>query len=334
MQKYINRPYLVDTLKDLHQAQMDLELGVVEELTTEAKLIVPAINEHDAEIGDLEEFHTPVKDAVDLVDAINILADQSFRFIGEFEDIRAFRNAHSPSETVTDFVPSWALLKNDYTYDDGTKVPAGTIVWARDCDGGTSGHINWRLMCAWTEIGDITKLTTVNKTNLVDAIEELHLEHGELEALTTTDKTNFVAAINEHDKEIGDLSTLDPLESKDLDDIATILNEILTNRSFKPWSKGRWFATEQEFWASTAGSGSEENEGRIWAYCEDTGSLMFSYVYDGCRHCWNKVAGAKKMGTLELLHTEHKETIVDAINELADLCYEDEDIDFNNDIQW
>ena len=55
------------------------------------------------------------------------------------------------------------------------------------------------------KIGDLSLLTTTQKDNLVNAINELD---GELNTtlLTTTNKT-IVGAINEHDTEIGDLST-------------------------------------------------------------------------------------------------------------------------------
>lgn len=174
---------LVDAINEINEKEGDLvgvinelhaEHGTLDDLTTTAKdTFVDAINELDAEIGDLEDFALFVRDATTLVEAINILALGAFRYIGEYSDIRAFRNAHSPSEVVADFVPCWAFIRSSYTYDTGQKVPAGTIVWAKDCDGGTSGHINWNLMCAWTEIGDVALLKTEARTDLVAAINEI-----------------------------------------------------------------------------------------------------------------------------------------------------------------
>lgn len=48
-----------------------------------------------------------------------------------------------------------------------------------------------------TEIGVLTDLTTVNKTNLVDAINEIVSNVGDLDNLNTTNKTSIVNAINE-----------------------------------------------------------------------------------------------------------------------------------------
>lgn len=265
MQKYVNRPYLVQTLKDLHDAQVNKELGVVGQLTTDAQLIVPAINEHDAEIGDLSDFALPVKSAHTLVEAINILSYMGMKYIGEYDSITAFWNAHSPSAWVENFTPSWALIKNSTSYSSGEKVPAGTIMWAWETDNnGTSGHVLWHALCQWTEIGDINVLTTKKKDYLVNAIEELHLEHGELDNLTTSDQDTFVGAINELDEKQGD--------------------EVLTTV------------------AQTISGAINEHD--------------------------------QEIGNLATLKTENKDTLVDAINEIVDLCYEEEDINFAQDVNW
>lgn len=252
---------LVEAINELHA-----EHGTLDDLTTTAKdTFVSAINEHDAEIGDLADFALPVKNCHTLVEAINLLANNSFKYIGEYNTIADFWNAHSPSAWVEDFTPSWALITNSTSYPSGEKVPAGTIMWAWQTDNnGHSGHVQWHSLLNWTEIGDISLLTTKKKDYIVNAIEELHLEHGELDNLTTSEKTNFVAAINELDEKQGDevLTTL-------ADTISGAINE------------------------------------------HDT-----------------------EIGNLATLKTENKDSLVDAINEIADLCYEDEDIDFANDITW
>ena len=58
------------------------------------------------------------------------------------------------------------------------------------------------------KIGDLDSLTTTDKTDLVSAVNEVNGNIGDLGSLTTTDKTDLVSAVNEVDGDIGDLDSL------------------------------------------------------------------------------------------------------------------------------
>ena len=73
------------------------------------------------------------------------------------------------------------------------------------------------------QIGDLTNLTTADKSNLVNAINEILTITGDLTNLTTTDKSNLVNAINEVLTVIGDITTL---TTTDKTDIVSAINEI------------------------------------------------------------------------------------------------------------
>lgn len=59
-----------------------------------------------------------------------------------------------------------------------------------------------------TRVGALTSLSTTNKTSIVNAINELDSDIGDKSLLTTTAKTNLVVAVNELDGDVGDKSTL------------------------------------------------------------------------------------------------------------------------------
>ncbi|HHA18294.1 MAG TPA: hypothetical protein ENK70_01135 [Methylophaga sp.] len=59
-----------------------------------------------------------------------------------------------------------------------------------------------------SSVGDITTLTTDDKSNLVNAINEVFADLGNIDLLTTTDKSNAVNAIIEIVADIGDMTLL------------------------------------------------------------------------------------------------------------------------------
>lgn len=67
---------------------------------------------------------------------------------------------------------------------------------------------NWNGKADASKVGDITQLTSADKTSTVAAINESLLQIGILTSLTTTQKTNLVGAVNELDSEVGTLSSL------------------------------------------------------------------------------------------------------------------------------
>ena len=68
----------------------------------------------------------------------------------------------------------------------------------------------WRQNTNATDIavGDITTLTTTDKSSLVAAINEIDAVDGNLSSLNTTDKSSMVAAVNEVNNKVGTLSSL------------------------------------------------------------------------------------------------------------------------------
>jgi len=76
-----------------------------------------------------------------------------------------------------------------------------------------------------SEIGDITTLSTDDKTNLVLSVNEVLSELGNVGSLNTTDKTNLVAAINELLTKIGTLTSLTTTAKTNL---VLAINEVLT----------------------------------------------------------------------------------------------------------
>ena len=200
-----NKSNLVNAINE-HEA----EIGKLSELTTtEKQNLVKAINEHDAEIGDISTFAAPIKNCDDIVEALNLVAEGNFKYIGEFNDWAAFRAVWTPTRYSTDVYPMFAMLKNDYT--TATEfVPAGSIVWAVDATGGPSAHegnVNWHLISNHNKVGNADLLTTTKNDNLVNAI-------------------------NEHDKEIGDQTTL-PTYAQNSDGSFTSVFDALKNISEK-----------------------------------------------------------------------------------------------------
>lgn len=58
-------------------------------------------------------------------------------------------------------------------------------------------------------LGDVDSLSTTAKSNLVEALNEVHNEIGDRSSLSTAEKSNLVGAINEVIQSIGDVSTID-----------------------------------------------------------------------------------------------------------------------------
>lgn len=72
-------------------------------------------------------------------------------------------------------------------------------------------------------VGDVSNLTTTEKTNVVGAVNEVHANVGNLENLSTTEKTNLVVAINEID---GNVGNKEELSTTNKDSLVEAINEV------------------------------------------------------------------------------------------------------------
>ena len=84
-----------------------------------------------------------------------------------------------------------------------------------------------------SDVGDKSTLTTANTTDLVSAINEIDdgvdfvsADVGDITTLTTTDKTSVVDAINELDSDVGDKSTLNTTNTSSLVDAINELESV------------------------------------------------------------------------------------------------------------
>ena len=55
----------------------------------------------------------------------------------------------------------------------------------------------WEKIMTSNDIGDLSLLSTTNKTNVVSAINDIQNQIGTLSQLPTTDKSNIVSSISE-----------------------------------------------------------------------------------------------------------------------------------------
>jgi len=70
----------------------------------------------------------------------------------------------------------------------------------------------------------LSSLTTIDKSSIISALNELDSDMGSLLSLTTTDKSSIVNAINQLDSDIiGDLSTL---TTTDKSSVVNAMNEL------------------------------------------------------------------------------------------------------------
>lgn len=106
-----------------------------------------------------------------------------------------------------------------------------------------------------TKIGDLSTLTTTEKTNLVGAVNENVTsisgntsKIGDLSSLTTTNKTNIVSGVNEVNGKIGALSDL---STQTKTNIVASINELNTNTI--PISRGGTNATTAQAARSNLG---------------------------------------------------------------------------------
>lgn len=172
--------YVIDS--NIKRFNMEEIIGHLDDLvTTDKNSIVGAINEVCAEvlgkIGDLNDLTTLDKDTI--VNAINSLKSMIVRVLGlpDLETSTTFDNSYTAGTLI---------LWWDTIYRVSVNVNAGdTIEAGVNVSGDNIGGI-------------ITAIYTV-LTNLQDQI-------GNLSNLTTTDKTNVVSAINEVNKDVNRLT--------------------------------------------------------------------------------------------------------------------------------
>ena len=123
------------------------------------------------------------------------------------------------------------FIYNDVLYKATAAIAIGdTIVPNTNCQATNVTTQIKALESVTDKVGDLTTLTTTDKSSAVAAINEVNNRAssaadavGTLSNLTTTDKTSAVAAINEVNANLGDLSDLD---TTDKSSIVNAINEV------------------------------------------------------------------------------------------------------------
>ena len=86
-------------------------------------------------------------------------------------------------------------------------------------------------------VGDLSQLTTTDKTDLVSAVNEVNGKTGTLASLTTSDKDNLVEAINEVDGDVDDvdekIGVLASLDTTAKENVVNAINEVNTKANSK-----------------------------------------------------------------------------------------------------
>ena len=120
-----------------------------------------------------------------------------------------FTNHYEEATTLTATFNTSAggwLVWGDVLYIADTNITAGDAYVV----GGNIHHFTMEAVIndLYYKQGDLDTLTTTNKTDLVDAINEVNGNVGDLNALTTTNKNSAVEAIDEVNGNVGDLNAL------------------------------------------------------------------------------------------------------------------------------
>ncbi len=194
--------------------------------------------------------------------------------------------------------------------------------------------------------GDLTDLTTTDKSNLVNAINEvlstLGSVAGNLADLTTTDKSNLVNAINEVLSTLGSVAgNLADLTTTDKSNLVNAINEVLSTLGSVAGNLADLTTTDK----SNLVNAINEVLSTLGSVTGNLGDLTTTdkdSLVDAINEVNQTGGGAVALiGDLDDLKTTDKDSVVDAINEVVgDVAEQTEDIfnvkslnlDFSQDI--
>ena len=153
-------------------------------------------------VGDVEEAVTGLSGTVGTQgDAITALQNKEISQDGDIAEVKAaaLDMVCAFNEEAAQSVHAYAIgdffRYNDVLYKASAVINIGdTIIPNTNC---VATNVTEQLLTDVDKVGDLSSLTTTDKTSAVAAINEAVSDVGDLSSLTTTDKTSAVAAINE-----------------------------------------------------------------------------------------------------------------------------------------
>ena len=153
-------------------------------------------------VGDVEEAVTGLSGTVGTQgDAITALQNKEISQDGDIAEVKAaaLDMICAFNEEAAQSVHAYAIgdffRYNDVLYKASAVINIGdTIIPNTNC---VATNVTEQLLTDVDKVGDLSSLTTTDKTSAVAAINEAVSDVGDLSSLTTTDKTSAVAAINE-----------------------------------------------------------------------------------------------------------------------------------------
>lgn len=153
-------------------------------------------------VGDVEEAVTGLSGTVGTQgDAITALQNKEISQDGDIAGVKAaaLDMICAFNEEAAQSVHAYAIgdffRYNDVLYKASAVINIGdTIIPNTNC---VATNVTEQLLNGVDKVGDLSSLTTTDKTDAVAAINEVNAEIGDLNSLATTDKSSAVAAINE-----------------------------------------------------------------------------------------------------------------------------------------
>jgi hypothetical protein len=180
--------------------ELDAEIGDLSTLTTTASTVLGALNELDSDVGDKATLITTAKGSV--VAAINELAGGGGSTQDELDITQTGAGLETDgqyaADATTNYITAATSLKNaDKLLDAQVKINETAIGPLASLTTTAKGSSVVAINELDSEIGNVATLTTTSNSTLVGAVNELDSEIGVLSSLTTTAKSTVVAAINE-----------------------------------------------------------------------------------------------------------------------------------------
>lgn len=160
--------------------------------TTDKTSTVAAIIEIFAALGDTDLSSLTTDDNSNIINALNSIVTD----LGDIDTL---------STVASDVVGAIEEVKAG-TLDFQNQI--GIVTLLTNYDVGVIDSTVEAINDVILKAGDLTTLSTTDKTSLVAAINELFTLLGDLSNLNTTDKSSYVASINEVLGNVGDITTL------------------------------------------------------------------------------------------------------------------------------